>query len=47
MVSHEAVPWHEHIVFPTPEEVLESLAIDPPVVRLPIGGGALPAVRAS
>src|SRR4051812_18413422 len=28
VVSHEAVPWHEHMVFPTAEEVLESLAID-------------------
>ena len=25
VVSHEAVPWHEHMVFPTPAEVLESL----------------------
>ena len=23
VVSHESVPWHEHIVFPTPEEVLD------------------------
>ena len=29
VVSHEAVPWHEHMVFPTPAEVLESLEIDP------------------
>jgi 2-polyprenyl-3-methyl-5-hydroxy-6-metoxy-1,4-benzoquinol methylase len=29
VVSHEAVPWHEHVVFPTAQEVLESLAIDP------------------
>ena len=28
VVSHEAVPWHEHVVFPTAEEVLESLALD-------------------
>ncbi len=28
VVSHEAVPWHEHMVFPTPAEVLDSLAID-------------------
>jgi SAM-dependent methyltransferase len=28
VVSHEAVPWHEHVVFPTPAEVLESLALD-------------------
>ncbi len=27
VVSHEAVPWHEHVVFPTAEEVLESLAV--------------------
>jgi 2-polyprenyl-3-methyl-5-hydroxy-6-metoxy-1,4-benzoquinol methylase len=29
VVSHEAVPWHEHVVFPTAADVLESLAIDP------------------
>jgi 2-polyprenyl-3-methyl-5-hydroxy-6-metoxy-1,4-benzoquinol methylase len=29
VVSHEAVPWHEHMVFPTAEEVLDSLAVDP------------------
>jgi hypothetical protein len=29
VVSHEAVPWHEHVVFPTAQEVLDSLAIDP------------------
>jgi len=28
VVSHEAVPWHEHMVFPTPAEVLDALAID-------------------
>jgi SAM-dependent methyltransferase len=27
IVSHEAVPWHEHVVFPTADEVLESLGI--------------------
>ena len=29
VVSHETVPWHPEMVFPTPAEVLESLAIDP------------------
>ena len=29
VVSHEAVPWHEHMDFPTPAEVLDSLEIDP------------------
>jgi 2-polyprenyl-3-methyl-5-hydroxy-6-metoxy-1,4-benzoquinol methylase len=29
VVSHQAVPWHEHVVFPTAQEVLDSLAIDP------------------
>ena len=28
VVSHEAVPWHPEVVFPTAEEVLESLAVD-------------------
>ncbi len=28
VVSHEAVPWHEHMQFPTPAEVLDSLGID-------------------
>ncbi len=28
VVSHEAVPWHEHMVFPTPHEVLDALALD-------------------
>ena len=28
VVSHEAVPWHEHMVFPTAAEVLDSLALD-------------------
>ena len=27
VVSHEAVPWHEHVVFPTAEQVLGSLAL--------------------
>lgn len=29
VVSHEAVPWHPDMQFPTATEVLESLAIDP------------------
>jgi 2-polyprenyl-3-methyl-5-hydroxy-6-metoxy-1,4-benzoquinol methylase len=29
VVSHETVPWHPEMVFPTPAEVLESLPIDP------------------
>jgi SAM-dependent methyltransferase len=29
VVSHEAVPWHDDVVFPTAAEVLDSLAIDP------------------
>jgi SAM-dependent methyltransferase len=29
VVSHEAVPWHPEAEFPTPQEVLDSLAIDP------------------
>lgn len=28
VVSHEAVPWHPEVVFPTAAEVLESLAVD-------------------
>jgi SAM-dependent methyltransferase len=28
VVSHEAVPWHPEMEFPTPSEVLESLGID-------------------
>jgi SAM-dependent methyltransferase len=31
VVSHEVVPWHPEVEFPTPAEVLESLAIDPAV----------------
>jgi SAM-dependent methyltransferase len=37
VVSHEAVPWHPEVEFPTPQQVLDSLAIDPTaweVVRL-------------
>jgi SAM-dependent methyltransferase len=29
VVSHEALPWHPEMEFPTPTEVLESLGIDP------------------
>ncbi len=29
VVSHESVPWHPEVVFPTPAEVLESLGTDP------------------
>jgi SAM-dependent methyltransferase len=29
VVSHETVPWHPEMVFPTPAEVLDSLGIDP------------------
>lgn len=29
VVSHEVVPWHPDVVFPTAAEVLESRAIDP------------------
>jgi SAM-dependent methyltransferase len=29
VVSHEAVPWHPEIEFPTPQQVLDSLGIDP------------------
>lgn len=29
IVSHEAVPWHPEMQFPTPTEVLDSLGIDP------------------
>lgn len=28
VVSHEAVPWHEHVEFPTATEVVDSLGID-------------------
>ena len=28
VVSHEAVPWHEHVEFPTATEVLDALGID-------------------
>jgi SAM-dependent methyltransferase len=28
VVSHESVPWHPEVVFPTPAEVAESLGID-------------------
>jgi len=28
VVSHEAVPWHDHVEFPTATDVLESLGID-------------------
>jgi len=28
VVSHETVPWHPEMVFPTAEEVVESLAVD-------------------
>ena len=37
VVSHEAVPWHPEVEFPTAEDVLDSLGIDPvewEVVRL-------------
>jgi SAM-dependent methyltransferase len=29
VVSHEAVPWHPDVEFPTPQQVLDSLDIDP------------------
>ena len=29
VVSHEAVPWHPDVEFPTAQEVLDSLGIDP------------------
>ena len=29
VVSHEAVPWHPEIEFPTPQQVLDSLEVDP------------------
>ena len=29
VVSHDSVPWHPEVVFPTPAEVLESLGTDP------------------
>jgi SAM-dependent methyltransferase len=29
VVSHESVPWHPEMEFPTPAEVLDSLGIDP------------------
>jgi hypothetical protein len=28
VVSHEAVPWHPEVEFPTPQEVLDSLGIE-------------------
>jgi 2-polyprenyl-3-methyl-5-hydroxy-6-metoxy-1,4-benzoquinol methylase len=28
VVSHESVPWHPEVVFPTPQEVLDSLGVD-------------------
>jgi 2-polyprenyl-3-methyl-5-hydroxy-6-metoxy-1,4-benzoquinol methylase len=29
VVSHESVPWHPEMEFPTPAQVLEALAVDP------------------